>query len=58
MKSGIVLFPGTNRERVRHEHESIVRAATDRDAAKLVALLTQHRQHAVKSLRNTIDAVS
>ena len=48
---------GTNRERVRHEHESIVGAATDRDAAKLVALLSQHRQHAVHSLRNTIDAV-
>lgn len=49
---------GTNRERVRHEHESIVRAAAEHDAAKLVALLTQHRQHAVKSLRNTIDAVN
>ncbi len=49
---------GDNRTRVRDEHESIVRAAQDRDAATLVSLLDEHRNHAVESLRKTIDSAS
>lgn len=43
-----------NRNRVRDEHELIVRAACDRDSDELVRLLTEHRQHAVDALRDTI----
>lgn len=43
-----------NRERVRHEHDSIVVAAVDRRADELVRLLDEHRQHAVDALRGTI----
>ncbi|MCA1189678.1 MULTISPECIES: GntR family transcriptional regulator [unclassified Saccharopolyspora] len=46
---------GANRERVRAEHEAIVRAATAGDAERLVALLDAHRDHAVAALRNTIN---
>lgn len=46
---------GQNRTRVREEHEAIVRAVQDRDAATLVSQLDDHRQHAVESLRETID---
>lgn len=46
----------TNRERVRAEHDAIVRAATEADADRLVTLLDDHRNHAVDSLRGTIGA--
>lgn len=46
----------TNRTRVNHEHEAIVRAANERDAKSLVSLLDEHRQHAVDTLRETIDS--
>lgn len=45
---------GENRERVRHEHNEIVTAATDRRAEELVRLLNAHRNHAVEALRATI----
>ncbi|MEV0083058.1 GntR family transcriptional regulator [Saccharopolyspora sp. NPDC050642] len=44
----------TNRERVRHEHDSIVAAVADRRADDLVRLLDEHRRHAVDALRATI----
>lgn len=44
-----------NRARVREEHDAILRAATARDAAALVAELTAHREHAIETLRKTID---
>ncbi|MDR7303227.1 GntR family transcriptional regulator [Haloactinomyces albus] len=44
-----------NRARVRREHEEIVRAAEQRDAEELTALLTAHRRHAVDTLRATLD---
>ncbi|MEV0697517.1 GntR family transcriptional regulator [Saccharopolyspora sp. NPDC050389] len=44
----------TNRERVRHEHDSIVAAVADRRAGELVRLLDEHRRHAVDALRATI----
>ena len=47
-----------NRQRVREEHDAIVRAARDRDAETLVSLLDEHRHHAVESLRETIDSTS
>jgi DNA-binding GntR family transcriptional regulator len=43
-----------NRARVRAEHAEIVRAARDRDGEELTRLLGQHREHAVKDLRETI----
>ncbi|MEU6129735.1 GntR family transcriptional regulator [Saccharopolyspora sp. NPDC047091] len=45
---------GANRERVRAEHEAILRAATAGEAERLVALLDEHRDHAVAALRGTI----
>lgn len=45
---------GDNRERVRHEHVDIVRAARNGDADELVRLLAVHREHAVRALRATI----
>ncbi|RRO14776.1 GntR family transcriptional regulator [Saccharopolyspora rhizosphaerae] len=45
---------GTNRTRVRREHEAIISAAQDRRAADLVRLLAEHRDHAVDALRGTI----
>ncbi|MFR9729340.1 GntR family transcriptional regulator [Saccharopolyspora sp. MS10] len=45
-----------NRERVRAEHEQIVRAAAEGAADRLVALLDAHREHAVAALRATIPA--
>ena len=45
-----------NRSRVHHEHQSIVDAATQRDAAELVFRLTEHRQHAIDALRDTITS--
>ncbi|MEV0049492.1 GntR family transcriptional regulator [Saccharopolyspora shandongensis] len=44
----------SNRERVRHEHDSIVTAVADRRADDLVRLLDEHRRHAVDALRATI----
>ncbi|MEV6230504.1 GntR family transcriptional regulator [Saccharopolyspora shandongensis] len=44
----------SNRERVRHEHDSIVAAVADRRADDLVRLLDEHRRHAVDALRATI----
>ncbi|WP_438387759.1 GntR family transcriptional regulator [Actinopolyspora saharensis] len=44
-----------NRSRVLDEHEAIVRAAREYDGAELVRLLRAHRQHAVESLRETVD---
>ncbi len=44
-----------NRARVRHEHETIVRAAEQGDGRELAALLAGHRKHAVDALRVTID---
>lgn len=45
-----------NRARVRREHEDITRAARERDAAGLATLLSKHRQHAIDTLRVTLDA--
>ncbi|MBE9373000.1 GntR family transcriptional regulator [Saccharopolyspora sp. HNM0983] len=45
---------GDNRERVRSEHVEIVEAAQRGDAAELVRLLAEHRDHAVQALRSTI----
>jgi DNA-binding GntR family transcriptional regulator len=47
-----------NRARVRREHKAITHAAAARDAEELVALLTEHRQHAVDALRDTIASDS
>lgn len=45
---------GTNRTRVRREHEAIISAAEDRRADDLIHLLAEHRDHAVDALRSTI----
>ncbi|TDC95056.1 GntR family transcriptional regulator [Saccharopolyspora aridisoli] len=45
---------GTNRARVRREHEAIIAAADNRDPEDLVRLLAEHRHHAVDALRGTI----
>ncbi|WP_406692115.1 GntR family transcriptional regulator [Saccharopolyspora sp. ID03-671] len=45
---------GTNRERVRREHEAIISAAHDRRSDDLIHLLAAHRDHAVDALRGTI----
>ncbi|MEB3368563.1 GntR family transcriptional regulator [Saccharopolyspora mangrovi] len=45
---------GTNRARVRREHEAIIAAAEDRRADDLIRLLAEHRDHAVDALRGTI----
>lgn len=45
---------GVNRARVQREHDLIVHAIADRAADDVVSLLTQHRDHAVASLRTTI----
>ncbi|CAM01220.1 DNA-binding GntR family transcriptional regulator [Saccharopolyspora erythraea NRRL 2338] len=45
-----------NRARVHEEHAAIVDAAKRHDAAELVVLLTEHRDHAVETLRATIPA--
>jgi DNA-binding GntR family transcriptional regulator len=39
-----------NRDRVEHEHDAILDALRARDATQLVALLDEHRQHAVQAL--------
>lgn len=44
-----------NRARVHSEHETILDAAREGDAEKLVLQLNQHRRHAVDALRGTID---
>lgn len=44
-----------NRAQVRREHEAIVLAAEQADGRELVRLLGGHRQHAVDTLRVTID---
>lgn len=45
---------GTNRARVRREHEAIISAVEDRRADDLIRLLAEHRDHAVDALRGTI----
>lgn len=44
-----------NRALVCREHEAIVEAAKQRDAADLAVALTEHRRHAVDTLSETID---
>lgn len=46
----------TNRDRVHREHREIVEATRDRDAARLVRLLDEHRRAAVESLRPIVGA--
>ncbi|MBQ0923318.1 GntR family transcriptional regulator [Saccharopolyspora endophytica] len=45
---------GTNRARVRREHEAIISAAENGRAEDLIHLLAEHRDHAVDALRGTI----
>lgn len=45
-----------NRSRVEREHRLIIKAFTDRDADRLVAMLDEHRDHAVKALRTFLTA--
>jgi DNA-binding GntR family transcriptional regulator len=44
-----------HRKTVRQEHRAILRAVRDRNADELVRELTEHRLHAVESLRNILD---
>lgn len=46
----------TNRSRVEHEHHLIIAAFADRDVEKLISLLDEHREHAVKALRAFLEA--
>ncbi|MFI0408218.1 GntR family transcriptional regulator [Actinomadura sp. 3N508] len=39
-----------NRERVNHEHRTVLAALRDRDAGKAIASLDEHRAHAVAAL--------
>ncbi|MFC0042155.1 GntR family transcriptional regulator [Actinomadura rayongensis] len=45
----------THRETVEREHAAIVAALRERDAARLVALLAEHRDHAVAALSTIIS---
>jgi DNA-binding GntR family transcriptional regulator len=44
-----------HRKTVRQEHRAILRAVRERNADELVRELTEHRLHAVESLRNILD---
>ena len=46
-----------NRRMVEHEHSLIVKAFADRDSERLIAMLDEHREHAVEALRKFLDAV-
>lgn len=49
-------YGGTqNRERVDHEHRAILDALRERDADRVVALLDEHRDHAIEALREVLD---
>ncbi|MHA7209413.1 GntR family transcriptional regulator [Arthrobacter sp. MDT1-65] len=45
----------SNRARVEHEHALIIDAFAERDAEKLILLLDEHREHAVKALRTFLE---
>jgi DNA-binding GntR family transcriptional regulator len=47
-----------HRKTVRQEHRAILRAVRDRNADELVRELTEHRLHAVESLRNILDTAA
>ena len=44
-----------NRARVEREHALIIQAYADGDAERLIALLDEHREHAVDALRAFLD---
>ena len=46
----------SNRERVEREHLLIIEAFEQRDAASLIRLLDEHREHAVEALRAFLEA--
>lgn len=46
----------SNRERVEREHLLIIDAFEQRDAARLIRLLDEHREHAVEALRAFLEA--
>ncbi|WP_434992101.1 GntR family transcriptional regulator [Arthrobacter sp. Ld5] len=48
----------SNRSRVEHEHALMIDAFAERDAEKLILLLDEHREHAVKALRTFLEAES
>jgi DNA-binding GntR family transcriptional regulator len=48
----------SNRSRVEHEHTLIIEACAERDTEKLILLLDEHREHAVKALRTFLEADS
>ncbi len=48
----------SNRSRVEHEHLLIIDAFEEQDAEKLILLLDEHREHAVKALRTFLEADS
>lgn len=48
----------SNRSRVEHEHLLIIEAFAERDAEKLIRLLDEHREHAVKALRAFLEGGS
>lgn len=48
----------SNRSRVEHEHLLIIDAFEEQDAEKLILLLDEHREHAVKALRTFLEAES
>ena len=52
------VYFGDERHRrvVRQEHRAILKAVRQRDADELVKLLTEHRHHAVESLRELLDS--
>lgn len=45
----------SNRQRVEEEHTLIVEAFADRDADRLIAMLDDHRNHAVDALRRFLE---
>jgi DNA-binding GntR family transcriptional regulator len=47
-----------NRERVDHEHRQILDALRARDVDRVVALLDEHRDHAIDELRGVLDSSS
>ncbi|MHA7190239.1 GntR family transcriptional regulator [Arthrobacter sp. MDT2-16] len=48
----------SNRSRVEDEHVLIIEAFAERDTEKLILLLDEHREHAVKALRTFLEAGS
>lgn len=42
---------------MEHEHTLIIKAFADRDTERLIAMLDEHREHAVEALRKFLDAV-